>query len=317
MIPSWDEPAFKASFALRVTVPSGEMAVSNMPIKSSTPLAGRARERALRRYAEDVDLSAVLRAGRLRTRHGECGRHRTGRRHAPRQPAASRVRPRILASGPARVQRLFRRALSAAQARQHRRPGPQPVLRRDGKLGRDLHLRVRAAARPGDFDPARQAGNLRHRRPRDGAPVVRRPGHHALVGRPLAQRRLRLLDGVAHDGAPAPGMEHPPRHRERARRRHAARCAGHHPPGGAARRHRRAGQPGLRRDHLPEGRSGDPHARGLCRRGRLAPRRARATCANTPTAIPHRATCGARSNAPPPSPSRRSPATSRCSRACR
>jgi aminopeptidase N len=31
MIPSWDEPAYKASFALDVVVPAGQMAVSNMP----------------------------------------------------------------------------------------------------------------------------------------------------------------------------------------------------------------------------------------------------------------------------------------------
>ena len=41
-------------------------------------------------------------------------------------------------------------ALSAAQARQRRRPRPVAVLRRDGELGRDLHLRARAARRPGD-----------------------------------------------------------------------------------------------------------------------------------------------------------------------
>lgn len=38
MIPSWDEPAFKASFALRATVPANRMAVSNMPVASSTTL---------------------------------------------------------------------------------------------------------------------------------------------------------------------------------------------------------------------------------------------------------------------------------------
>ncbi len=38
MIPSWDEPAYKATFALRATVPKGEMAVSNMPVKSSATL---------------------------------------------------------------------------------------------------------------------------------------------------------------------------------------------------------------------------------------------------------------------------------------
>jgi aminopeptidase N len=44
MIPSWDEPVYKATFALDVTVPAGEMAVSNMPAARTTPLAdGRSR----------------------------------------------------------------------------------------------------------------------------------------------------------------------------------------------------------------------------------------------------------------------------------
>ena len=44
MVPSWDEPAYKASFALEATVPAGEMAVSNMPVRSTTPLPdGRVR----------------------------------------------------------------------------------------------------------------------------------------------------------------------------------------------------------------------------------------------------------------------------------
>jgi aminopeptidase N len=37
-IPSWDEPAYKATFDLDVTVPSGEMAVNNMPVASKTDL---------------------------------------------------------------------------------------------------------------------------------------------------------------------------------------------------------------------------------------------------------------------------------------
>jgi aminopeptidase N len=45
-IPSWDEPAYKATFNLEVTVPSGDMAVSNMPAASKTDLGnGMARVR--------------------------------------------------------------------------------------------------------------------------------------------------------------------------------------------------------------------------------------------------------------------------------
>lgn len=38
MIPSWDEPVYKASFALQVTVPANQLAVSNMPVEKSTVL---------------------------------------------------------------------------------------------------------------------------------------------------------------------------------------------------------------------------------------------------------------------------------------
>lgn len=34
MVPSWDEPAYKATFALKANVPAGQMAVSNMPVAS-------------------------------------------------------------------------------------------------------------------------------------------------------------------------------------------------------------------------------------------------------------------------------------------
>jgi aminopeptidase N len=39
-VPSWDEPAQKATFALTAVVPADEMAVSNMPIASTETLAG-------------------------------------------------------------------------------------------------------------------------------------------------------------------------------------------------------------------------------------------------------------------------------------
>jgi aminopeptidase N len=44
VIPSWDEPAYKATFALEATIPAGQMAVSNMPAASTTTLPdGRQR----------------------------------------------------------------------------------------------------------------------------------------------------------------------------------------------------------------------------------------------------------------------------------
>ncbi|WP_323143520.1 M1 family metallopeptidase [Massilia phyllosphaerae] len=44
MIPSWDEPAYKATFSLEVTVPAGQMAVSNMPAATTGTLPdGRQR----------------------------------------------------------------------------------------------------------------------------------------------------------------------------------------------------------------------------------------------------------------------------------
>ena len=44
VIPSWDEPSYKATFTLAADVPALEMAVSNMPVASRTPLPdGRVR----------------------------------------------------------------------------------------------------------------------------------------------------------------------------------------------------------------------------------------------------------------------------------
>ena len=40
MIPSWDEPFYKATFTLTADVPATDMAVSNMPVASRTPLPG-------------------------------------------------------------------------------------------------------------------------------------------------------------------------------------------------------------------------------------------------------------------------------------
>ncbi|MDB5906502.1 MAG: aminopeptidase [Massilia sp.] len=57
MIPSWDEPAYKASFALEATIPAGQMAVSNMPIEKTTTLADG---RSLVKFARTPKMSTYL-----------------------------------------------------------------------------------------------------------------------------------------------------------------------------------------------------------------------------------------------------------------
>src|SRR5450830_461702 len=57
MIPSWDEPFYKATFAVEATVPAGQMAVSNMPVTSTTKLADG---RELVRFATSPKMSTYL-----------------------------------------------------------------------------------------------------------------------------------------------------------------------------------------------------------------------------------------------------------------
>ena len=124
----------------------------------------RPEAREVRDLAEDVDLPAVLRRGRLRARDEDAGPDRSRRGHAARRVGPGEVRAGFLGRRAQGIQRLLRHPVSAAEARQRRVAGPQPVLRRDGKLGRDLHLRIRAAARPDDLHAVRQAGRVLHRR---------------------------------------------------------------------------------------------------------------------------------------------------------
>ncbi|GJJ00155.1 aminopeptidase [Duganella rhizosphaerae] len=57
VIPSWDEPFYKATFALEATVPAGQLAVSNMPVVSTSKLADG---RDLVRFATSPKMSTYL-----------------------------------------------------------------------------------------------------------------------------------------------------------------------------------------------------------------------------------------------------------------
>jgi aminopeptidase N len=56
-VPSWDEPGRKATFTLTATVPVGQMALSNMPLESVTPLGGGLQRV---RFAQTPKMSSYL-----------------------------------------------------------------------------------------------------------------------------------------------------------------------------------------------------------------------------------------------------------------
>src|SRR5712671_794803 len=57
LLPCWDEPALKAAFAISVTAPADQMAVSNMPVAAIAPMEGGLR---LVRFAETPRMSTYL-----------------------------------------------------------------------------------------------------------------------------------------------------------------------------------------------------------------------------------------------------------------
>jgi len=57
LLPCWDEPALKATFAISVIAPADQMAVSNMPIAASTPMEGGLQRV---RFAETPRMSTYL-----------------------------------------------------------------------------------------------------------------------------------------------------------------------------------------------------------------------------------------------------------------
>ncbi len=128
---------------------------------------------------------------------------------------------------------------------------------------RDLPRRVPPPLAP---DPLLLRAARQHRAARDGPHVVRRPGHHALVGRPLAQRVLRRV------GLPPRDDRGDEVHRRLDRLHQRPEELGL-PPGPAAldapdrgrQRRPRGGRGQLRRHHLRQGRLDAQAARRLGR----------------------------------------------------
>ena len=83
MFPGWDEPAFKATFRLAVTIPKDLAAVSNMPVQDETAAGTDSGGRPLKRveFAETPKMSSYLlelTVGNLEAMHGKAGKTEIG-----------------------------------------------------------------------------------------------------------------------------------------------------------------------------------------------------------------------------------------------
>ena len=187
----FDQPDLKATFEFSVLAPADWLVLSNMAADVPGEAARPGPALALPAIAADVHLHHRGR-GRPVFRGPERARRHPAGHLLP--PVAGRVPGpgRDLRGDPAGLRLLPRRVRGTVRVRQVR-PGVRAGVqgRRDGERGlRDVPGGLRVPL-PGDrFRP----GDARRDDPaRDGAHVVRRPGHHALVGRPVAERVVRHL----------------------------------------------------------------------------------------------------------------------------
>ena len=294
--PASTSPTSRPRSRCTVTAPADWKVVSNAAAHGRGR-PGRASRAPLRHHRADLSTYLVaLVAGpyaEWRDEHAdEPARSRWASTAAPRSPSTST--PTAVHRDQAGLRLLppqLRLPVPVRQVRPAVRAGVQ--RRRDGERRRgDVPggLRLPQPGHPLDLRAPR-----RDRAARDGAHVVRRPGHHALVGRPVAQRVVRDLRERALPG----GGHRVHRGLDDVRQRREDLGV---PPGPAAldapdrRRHPRpAGRRGqLRRDHLRQGRVGAQAAGGLRRAGAVPRRAAARTSRRTSGATPPSTTCSAR-----------------------
>ncbi len=300
IFPSWDEPAFKATFALTVTVPRSFLAVSNMPVAKEEPVTPALKQVSFMPTPRMSSYLFVLTAGELERLTAQAD----GVAISVVTTTGKRQQGRFALDSAVALLRYFNDYFGVKY--------PLPKLdliavpgrlrRRHGELGRDHLLREPAPVRSGIERGRRPARHLQHPRPRDGASMVRQSRHHGLVGQSLAQRGFRQLDASQGRRAfPSAVADLAQRQRPEAIRHDLGRAA-YLAPDPAAGRQRDRGDGGFRRHHLQQGAGADPHARALSRRRlRSAPASAN-TWPTTPTATPLPRICGGRWRRPPSKP---------------
>ena len=145
VFPCWDEPAFKASIALTVTLPRSFLAVGNMPVAREEPVTPTLKQVAFAVTPRMSTYLFVLTAGELERVSAQADGvdHRRRNYGGKARPGGLCARERR--QPVALFQRLFRGEIPAAQARSDR--GARRVSRRHGKLGRDYVLREQTVVR--------------------------------------------------------------------------------------------------------------------------------------------------------------------------
>ena len=192
LFPCFDQPDLKGTYAFTVTAPAAWAVISNGPeiLVEDAPDGRR-----VHRFAPTPPISTYLTAviaGPYRWgRTTSSGASRSGCGAGVRWSAPPR--PRRAVRGDEAGPRLLRRPLRPAVPVRQVRPGlrARVQLRGDGERGLQSPTASRRLPRPADGHPA--PGARRDRPPRARPHVVRRPGHDALVGRPVAERELRHL----------------------------------------------------------------------------------------------------------------------------
>jgi aminopeptidase N len=135
MFPSWDEPAYKATFTLDVTAPASMMAVSNMPVAKRT-VSGDTMHVL---FASTPKMSTYLVfffAWGFRACHDESWCNGDWRRYPSRESGPGILRARIVSRCHRALQPVFWNPVSAPQARQRCCTRAKPVFRCHGELGR-------------------------------------------------------------------------------------------------------------------------------------------------------------------------------------
>ncbi len=244
----------------------------------------------LRGHAADAHVPRLVRRGALRVLRGTARARPRARGHRARSLGPRTPRRRDRRGAPARARRLLRAAVSVPQARP--RGGARVRRRRHGEPGaRDLSRRAHAARRA-DRPHLASARHVARDRARARAPVVRRPGHHALVERPVAQRGLRHVDGErARARHVAPRARRPLRRGRRISLGPQRRLPRERSRDARRRDFHQSGHRVLRRHHVLEGRGAPRDARSLGRSRTLPRRRAR---------VPPRPRVGQRHGGRPP-----------------